>query len=61
MTIDHIPSCSLYDYLFFPQSLSFSCCCDSVARKMKFLHLFNKCSSAAGFARIQGYEDIKDK
>jgi hypothetical protein len=26
---------------------------------MKFLHLFNK-SSAAGFAKIQGYEDIKD-
>jgi replication-associated recombination protein RarA len=26
---------------------------------MKFLHLFNK-SSATGFARIQGYEDIKD-
>src|SRR5215831_16450483 len=25
---------------------------------MKFLHLFNKSSS--GFARIQGYEDIKD-
>src|SRR5215468_5786945 len=29
---------------------------------MKFLHLFNRSSSttAAGFARIQGYEDIKD-
>src|SRR5215467_2733577 len=28
---------------------------------MKFLHLFNKSSSAYdGFARIQGYEDIKD-
>ena len=28
---------------------------------MKFLHLFNKSSSAyAGFAKIQGYEDIKD-
>ena len=27
---------------------------------MKFLHLFNKSSSGAGFARIQGYEDIKD-
>src|SRR5215469_18019752 len=26
---------------------------------MKFLHLF-KCCSAAGFAKIQGYEDIKD-
>jgi len=25
---------------------------------MKFLHLFNKSSS--GFAKIQGYEDIKD-
>src|SRR5215831_20280257 len=27
---------------------------------MKFLHLFNKSSSAAAFAKIQGYEDIKD-
>ena len=28
---------------------------------MKFLHLFNKSSSAFdGFARIQGYEDIKN-
>jgi len=28
---------------------------------MKFLHLFNKSSSAYdGFAKIQGYEDIKD-
>jgi hypothetical protein len=28
---------------------------------MKFLHLFNKSSTtAAGFAKIQGYEDIKD-
>jgi Holliday junction DNA helicase RuvB len=27
---------------------------------LKFLHLFNKSSSAAGFAKIQGYEDIKD-
>src|SRR5215469_4702616 len=29
---------------------------------MKFLHVFNKCSTttAAGFAKIQGYEDIKD-
>ena len=27
---------------------------------MKFLHLFNKSYSAAGFAKIQGYEDIKD-
>jgi Holliday junction resolvasome RuvABC ATP-dependent DNA helicase subunit len=28
---------------------------------MKFLHLFNKSSSAyGGFAKIQGYEDIKD-
>ena len=26
---------------------------------MKFLHLFNK-SSSAGFAKIQGFEDIKD-
>ena len=25
-----------------------------------FLHLFNKSSSAAAFAKIQGYEDIKD-
>jgi replication-associated recombination protein RarA len=27
---------------------------------MKFLHLFNKSSTHDGFARIQGYEDIKD-
>ena len=27
---------------------------------MKFLHLFNKSPSAPGFAKIQGYEDIKD-
>jgi hypothetical protein len=28
---------------------------------MKFLHLFNKSSSTYdGFAKIQGYEDIKD-
>jgi replication-associated recombination protein RarA len=27
---------------------------------MKFLHLFNKSSTAAGFAKIQRYEDIKD-
>ena len=29
---------------------------------MKFLHLFNNSSTttAAGFAKIQGYEDIKD-
>src|SRR5215831_13541350 len=29
---------------------------------MKFLHLFNKSptTTAAGFAKIQGYEDIKD-
>src|SRR5215469_14597570 len=29
---------------------------------MKFLHVFNKCSTttAAGFGKIQGYEDIKD-
>jgi len=27
---------------------------------MKFLHLFNKSSTHDGFARIQGYDDIKD-
>jgi hypothetical protein len=27
---------------------------------MKFLHLFKSSTTAAGFARIQGYEDIKD-
>jgi MoxR-like ATPase len=27
---------------------------------MKFVHLFNKSSSAASFAKIQGYEDLKD-
>jgi len=27
---------------------------------LKFLHLFKSCSAAAGFAKIQGYEDIKE-
>jgi hypothetical protein len=27
---------------------------------MKFLHLFKSSSAYDGFARIQGYEDIKD-
>ncbi|MGC2570569.1 MAG: hypothetical protein WA364_03585 [Candidatus Nitrosopolaris sp.] len=27
---------------------------------MKFLHLFKSSTAAAGFAKIQGYEDVKD-
>jgi replication-associated recombination protein RarA len=27
---------------------------------LKFLHLFKSSTAAAGFAKIQGYEDIKD-